>query len=158
MVTLNLGRNKLDQFPDHLLDVDSEKTIPLDKLILQNLNSSFAIVFITIPVSIGLTNNLITYIEGENKLIPAATGIFTSIIAFYFSFLISGNLNTFKSFSIIQAFIIANIITKYGINAFPWIGLLMGIFIVIGSLLKIHWLVPLVPKSITIFLVNSIGI
>lgn len=157
MVALNLGRNKLDTFPDHLLDTDLEKSQPLNKLILQNQNSSFAIVFVTIPVSIGLTNNLLTYIQGSDQYIPSIAGIFTSIVAFFFSFMVSGNLNTFKSFSIIQAFIIANIVSKYGINALPWIGLLMGVFILIGSQLKIHCFVTLIPKSVTTFLIQAIG-
>ena len=51
-------------------------------MIIQNLNSSLPLVFIILPVSIGLTNNLLFYIEGSEKIIPPTTGLFTSIVAF----------------------------------------------------------------------------
>jgi hypothetical protein len=51
-------------------------------MIIQNLNSSLPLVFIILPVSIGLTNNLLFYIEGSQKIIPPTTGLFTSIVAF----------------------------------------------------------------------------
>lgn len=67
-------------------------------ILLQNLNSAFAVVSVGLPVSISLIISINYFLKADNHISPAL-GVLTNVVAFISCFFLSGKSHLFKSFS-----------------------------------------------------------
>ena len=70
----------------------------LAPIMIQNLNSAFAVVSVGLPVSISLVLSINYFLKADNQISPAL-GVLTNVVAFISCFFLSGKSHLFKSFS-----------------------------------------------------------
>ena len=88
----------LEKLKNHFVFWEFDDDTDIIPVILQNMNAAFAVVTVSLPVSISLCLS-VNYFVGHEKHISPGLGVLTNVIAFVLCFLLGGRTHLFKSFS-----------------------------------------------------------
>lgn len=146
--------NNIDKLKEEIIPKDenlfkfqiNHSPLELVSMFFYNLNTGIAIAMMLVYFAILNQNQMNNSLE-NNKL-PNEVFIITSIFSLFSSFVVSGDLNIFRSFSITNIIFLFTIMSKFGINSLPIVILMISINFIIFTIIRLSRFVYLIPKNI----------